>query len=40
MALNSKPIYVVSPNYKYWNGPSFTPYFYEDELKDMGLSAK
>ena len=37
MSLKSKPIYIIKPDETYYCGPGFVPYYYPDELENMGL---
>lgn len=37
MPLKSKPIYIIKPDEQWHCGPSFVPYYYEEELKEKGI---
>lgn len=37
MPLKSKPIYIIKPDEQYHCNPGFVPYYYEEELKDIGV---
>ena len=37
MPLKNKPIYILKPDEQFYCGPGFTPYYYGEELKEMGL---
>ena len=37
MSLKAKPIYIIRPDQQFYCGPAFVPYYYKDELKDLGL---
>lgn len=37
MPLSSNPIYIIRPDDQRLCGPGFVPYYYKEELKELGI---